>query len=67
MKPNTHVTVNDVDQNKIYSQHGLPLNGLGKTVICKQIGTIIDKLFQTEKVLLICNFTALLFAVEPLY
>jgi hypothetical protein len=49
------------------TQHGLPLNCRGKEVICKQIGTIIDKLFQTEKILLICNFTAPLFTVKPLW
>jgi hypothetical protein len=54
-------------KTEYFTQHGLPLNGLGKAVICKQIGTIIDKLFKTEKVLFICNFTAPLFAVEPLY
>jgi hypothetical protein len=54
-------------KTEYFTHHGLSLNGLEKAVICKQIGTIIDKLFQTEKVLLICNFTAPLFTIEPLY
>lgn len=55
MMLNTNVTVIDGDQSKeCFTKQGLHWNGLGKEVICKQIATIIDKLFQTDKVLPIC-------------
>jgi hypothetical protein len=55
MKFSTHVTLINVNQNrKYFTKHELHLNSLGKKVICKQIVTIIDKLQQSEKVLLIC-------------
>jgi hypothetical protein len=54
---NTRVTIIDVDQKReCFIKEGLHLNGLGKEVICKQIATIIDKLFQTERVLPICIY-----------
>jgi hypothetical protein len=57
MMLSTCVTVIDVDQNMEYfTKQGLHLNGLGKEVICKQIATIIDKLFQTQRVLPICIY-----------
>lgn len=53
----TRVTRIDVDQNRQYfTKQGLHLNGLGKEIICKQIATIIDKLFPTERVLPICIY-----------
>ena len=55
MMLNTRVTRIDVDQSReCFTKQGL--HGLGKEVLCKQIATIIDKLFQIERVLPICIY-----------
>jgi len=57
MMLNTRVTRIDVDQNRVcFTKQGLHLNDLGKEVLWKQIATIIDKLFQTERVLPTCIY-----------
>lgn len=47
MKPNAHVTILEIAQNREYfTRHGLHLNSQGKENICEQLALSIEKLFQ---------------------